>query len=240
MVRRAVAAAASAASRSTGTTPASPARSASRRGGCGCPVLYDVMGEVGHGRAAGRASTPTWPSSSRTWAASPTTGAPSSPSSTCSAATPTSTPTPPGCAASTCWSRRSGGPGRTRCCSARTARGCTPASSWPRCARCGLPPAAEALVLGGNFLRLTRRRGSASPVRASRQRPAGTRALGCPTEVPPERSGPPQAASARVRVHAASSRRRAVRGRHPPSSRASRPVRRPGRSAAPSRGCRRR
>jgi len=48
-----------------------------------------------------------------------------------------STPTAPACAASTCWSRQSGAPVRTRSCSAPTVHGCTPAWNWRRSACCG-------------------------------------------------------------------------------------------------------
>ena len=70
------------------------------------PVLYDVMGEVAvcellAARVPGRAR-----SSSRTSAASPTTGKRRSPSSTISSDIRTSTPIPPASGDSICWSRR--------------------------------------------------------------------------------------------------------------------------------------
>ena len=82
----------------------------------------------------------------------------------------TSTPTPRACAASTCsWTRSPPGGPRARSCSAPTGRGCTPASSSPRSALLGLPPAQEALVLGGNLLRLISR----ARVSSARPRPRG-------------------------------------------------------------------
>ena len=89
--------------RDQGTPPRRPAdprglRRVARR--CRLPVLYDPMGTSLPLELVAR-STRGWRSSSRTSAASPTTGGRSAPSSTCWPGTPTCTPTPPACAAST-------------------------------------------------------------------------------------------------------------------------------------------
>ena len=91
-----------------------------------------------------------------------------------SSATRTSTPTVRACGASTCCSTRSGAPARTRCCSAPTARGCTPVSSCTRSACSACRRRSARLVLGENLLRLTRAH-SAAPARARGGRAAAVR-----------------------------------------------------------------
>ena len=103
------------------------------------------------------ARTPTWTSSFRTWAASPTTGPRRPRSARCWPNGPTSTPTPPGYAGSTCWSGRCGGPGPDKVLFGSDGPWLHPGLELAKVRLLRLPPGAEALVLGGNFLRLTRR-----------------------------------------------------------------------------------
>ena len=128
---------ASAASRCTPTTPAitrEVAEAARQLAACRCSTTPPATPPRSRWSPA---PTPTSPGWSRTCPPSPTTGRRSAPSSTSWSGCPTCSPTPRGCATTTCSRTPCVGPVRARCSSAATARSCTPASSWPR--RSALP-----------------------------------------------------------------------------------------------------
>ena len=123
-------------------------------------------------------------------------------------------------------STRSGGPARTRSCSAATAPSSTPASSWPRSTPSRLDPPDAALVLGGNLLRLVRRASGARalatgggmnrPGLAQRGvRAASTRSPTCWSRSPTRSTRDPELAFAEHRAAAllAAPRRRGRPGR---------------------------
>ena len=123
-----------------------------------------------HGGAAGRASTPTSTSSSRTWAASPTTGAPSWRSCDLLADRPNLYADTSGVRRFDLLEQAVRRAGPHKVLFGSDGPWLHPGWSWRRSGCCGCSPADESLVLAGNFLRLTRAARQPSP--ASRRRPS--------------------------------------------------------------------